>query len=581
MLKDSSKRTGGELLAETLKLAGVDKIFALHGGHLEGLLKACSEQSIELIDFRHESAAGHAADSYARMSGKLGVCVITAGPGFTNAISAIANAKLDSSPVLFIIGAQPLRELETNALQGGIDQIAMAKPAAKWALSITTTERIPDLTAMAIRKARAGTPGPVVLELPIDILHMSAPKERATPPAGLNVLPRPAPSPQETETLATLVAKADQPVFIADCEAGNPSTADALAKLCEASGVPVFYTQQGQGVLPADHSCNLGAAGTLAAMSLTGGPQPDLIVLLGGKLGLLLGGRSGAVINDSAKLVQVHSDATEIGRIRTPDLAISADVAETVRALTDALKSTTCRSFEAYKEAVKSTIDLMAQQFERPDDETNGVHPYFAAREVCAAAGQDAVYVFDGGEANSWGGDCAVVDGPNQVLGHGYLGCLGTGPGFAIGAQYAHPQKRVVHLTGDGAMGFHIQEFDTMVRHGLPIVTCVLNNRVWGISLHGQQMMYGEDYSMITHIGGTNYADIAGAFVAYSERVTSMDEIAPAMQRALSSGKPALLEIMTDPAIVHPLTVSMLGEVEEGSSEVMVPYYENIPSEGA
>ena len=179
MAKTDNLLTGGDLLARTLREAGVKRIFALHGGHHEALFKGCHEQGIELMDFRHESAAGHAADAYARTTGDLGVCIITAGPGFTNGVSAIANAKLDGSPVLFIIGAPPLREVETNPLQGGIDQIAMARPMTKWAFSIPTTERIPDLTAMAIRKARAGTKGPVVLELPIDVLHMKVPASRA------------------------------------------------------------------------------------------------------------------------------------------------------------------------------------------------------------------------------------------------------------------------------------------------------------------------------------------------------------------------------------------------------------------
>ena len=215
MSSPETSYTGGELLAQTLRAAGVTKIFALHGGHHEALFKGCYDLGNELIDFRHEAAAGHAADAYARSTGRLGVCIITAGPGFTNGISAIANAQLDGSPVLFIIGAPPLREVETNPLQGGIDQIAMARPAAKWTLSIPATERIRDLTAMAIRKAMTGRKGPVVLEVPIDILHMSVADARATPAAGLLVRPQPAPAPAETAALAEMLRAAERPVIIA------------------------------------------------------------------------------------------------------------------------------------------------------------------------------------------------------------------------------------------------------------------------------------------------------------------------------------------------------------------------------
>lgn len=573
----SEMLVGGQLLARTLKAAGVKQAFALHGGHLEALLKGCVEEGIALTDFRHESAAGHAADAYARVTGELGVCIITAGPGFTNGISAMANAKLDGSPTLFIVGAPPLREVETNPLQGGIDQVAMARPAVKWAFSIPSTERIADLTAMAIRKAMTGTRGSVLLEVPIDVLHMSVPAERATPPAGVMVRPCPAPAPAETQALAELLLAARRPVVIAGTEAANPATAAALRALTARLPLPVFTKSFAPGVLPAGHPCDGGSAGNLALLPMLGLEAPDLVILLGGKLGLLLGGRSGAVVPHGAKLAQIHSDASEIGRIRDVDLAIAADAAETVTALDAALAGRAPAGLEAWRAAAVSAAGVFPTLF--PDAETGrGIHPYHAAAAVAAALGPDALYVFDGGEAASWGGAAAAVNRPGSVLSHGYLGCLGIGPGFAIGAQLAQPERRVVHLTGDGALGFHIQEFDTMVRHRLPIVNVVLNNQVWGMSIHGQQIMFGGNYSLISKLEGTCYADIARAFGCHSERVTRFEEIAPAMQRALAADGPSFIEIMTDADVVHPVTVSMLGQVADGSSDVLIPYYENIPA---
>ncbi len=570
--------TGGQLLALTLKAAGVRRVFALHGGHLEALFKGCVEEGIEILDFRHESAAGHAADAYARTTGELGVCFITAGPGFTNAISAITNAKLDGTPMLFIIGAPPLREVETNPLQGGIDQIAMARPVTKWALSIPSTERIADLTAMAIRKARSAPCGPVLLELPIDILHMSVPAHRVTPPAGVAVRPHSAPAPQEAAALACLLRAAERPVIIAGTEAANPATAAVLAALTERLAIPVFTKSYAAGVLPHGHASDAGAAGNLAMLPMVGIAAPDLVILLGAKLGLLLGGRSGALVPHDSKLAQIHSDAGEIGRIRDVDVAIAADSAESIKALDAALGEGDLPDFTAWRTQALSVSGLFASMF--PDVEAaGGIHPYHAAVAVAAAAGPDAVYVFDGGEAASWGGAAAVVNRPASILSHGYLGCLGIGPGFAIGAQMADRNRRVVHLTGDGALGFHLQELDTMVRHGLPIVNIVLNNQVWGMSIHGQQLMFGDNYHIITKLGGTNYADIARAFGCHSERVTRHAEIAPALERAFAAGRPAFIEIMTDGAVVHPVTVAMLGQVEPGSDDIMIPYYENIVAE--
>jgi len=569
---------GGQLLAKTLKAAGVKQAFALHGGHLEALLKGCVEEGITLTDFRHEASAGHAADAYARVTGELGVCIVTAGPGFTNAVTAIANAKLDSSPVLFIVGAPPLREVETNPLQGGIDQIAIARPAAKWSLSIPATERIADLTAMAIRKAMTGTRGPVLLELPIDVLHMSVPADRATPPAGVNVRPRPAPCPSETAQLADMLLAAKRPVIVAGTEAANSETAAAVRDLVATLPIPVFAKGLATGLLPDGHACDGGGAGNLAMLPMIGVDVPDLVILLGGKMGLLLGGRSGAIVPHTAKLVHIHSDAGEIGRIRDVDLAIAAYSDTSIAALKAELAGRAPEGLEAWRAQTVSANGLFAASFAGTEPETGkGIHPFHAALAVTEAAGPDAFYVFDGGEAASWAGAVARSNKPASFLSHGYLGCLGIGQGFAIGAQLSDPKRRVVHLTGDGAMGFNLPELDTMVRHKLPIVNIVLNNEVWGMSIHGQQIMFGGNYSVISKIPGTHYADIARAFGCLSERVTKFEDIAPAMKRALDHDGPSFIEIMTDADVVHPVTESMLGQVAPDSQDVMIPYYENIP----
>ncbi|ARU06402.1 benzaldehyde lyase [Comamonas serinivorans] len=575
-MTDSTSLSGGDILAQTLKEAGVDQVFALHGGHLEALLKGCLTRDIALLDFRHESAAGHAADAYARITGKLGVCAITSGPGFTNGVSAMANAKLDGSPVLFIVGAPPVREVETNALQGGIDQVALARPATKWAISVPTTERMADLAAMAIRKAMTHPRGPVLLEVPIDVLHMSVPAERATRPTGVNVQPRTAPAPESVQALADLLLAAKRPVVIAGNEAANPATAQALQAFTAAHAVPVFTKSLAAGVLPPTHSHACGPAPGLAALPAIGVERPDLVLLLGGRMGMLLGGRSGAVVPHAAQLVQVHSDAGEIGRIRDVQLAIAAQADETLKALTAELARRQQTAGHAdWLAQARRVNGLFAQQF--PEAESaSGIHPLHAARVVAEAAGPDALYVFDGGESASWASAITPVNTPASLLTHGYLGCLGIGPGFAIGGQIACPGRRVVHLTGDGALGFHIQDFDTMVRHGLPILNVVLNNQVWGMSIHGQQIMYGEDYHAISKLGGTHYANIAQGFGMHSERVTRFADLEGAVARALAHQGPSFIEVMTAADVVHPVTVSMLGQVPAGSKDVLIPYYENI-----
>jgi acetolactate synthase-1/2/3 large subunit len=534
------------------------------------------DEGMALLDFRHESAAGHAADAYARVTGKLGVCMITSGPGFTNGVTAMANAKLDGSPVLFIVGAPPVREVETNALQGGIDQVALARPATKWAVSVPTTERMGDLAAMAIRKAMTHPRGPVLLEVPIDVLHMSVPAARATGPMGVNVRPCSAPAPESVQALADLLLAARRPAIIAGNEAANPATAQALQAFAATHAVPVFAKSLANGILPPEHPNFCGAAGNLALLPAIGAERPDLLLLLGGRMGMLLGGRSGALVPHEAQFVQVHTDAGEIGRIRDVDLAIAAQADETLKALTAELarRDQSAGSGDWLTQA-RGTLGLFARKFPQAEA-AGGIHPMHAAMAVAQAAGPDALYVFDGGESASWASAVTPVNQPASLLTHGYLGCLGIGPGFAIGGQVACPGRRVVHLTGDGALGFHIPDFDTMVRHGLPILNVVLNNQVWGMSIHGQQIMYGADYHAISKLGGTHYANIAQGFGLLSERVTTMDGLHAALQRALAHDGPSFIEVMTDADVVHPTTVNMLGQVPAGSRDVMIPYYENI-----
>lgn len=569
-------RSGGELVTDALVAAGVEVVFGLAGGHLEGLFKACDDMGIRIVDGRHEAAVVHAADAYARTTGKLGVAIVTAGPGFTNAITGIANAKLDRSPVLVICGAPPVRELETNELQGGIDQVAAGKALAKWALAINSTERLRDMTSLAIRKARAMPSGPVVLELPIDVLHMSVADDRAAPAAGANVVTHPAPSPADAETLAEMVRAARRPVLVAGLDAANAQTATALRKLTERLALPVFTQTQSSGILPPGHRSDGGAAGGLGAFPLVGVERPDLVILLGAEMGLLLGGRSGAVVPDDARLAQIHSDSSEPGRIRDVDLAITADCALAVEALDRALGSNV-PDLAGWCEKATSVAAMMAAAFANTQPESpGGIHPWHAAQVVARVGGSEVCYALDGGEAASWAGDAISVETPGRKLGHGYLGALGIGPGFAIGLQVAHPDRRVLLVTGDGGFGFHLQELDTMMRHNLPIVTVVFNNKVWGMSIHGQQMMYGANFNLITRLGETSYAGVAKGFGCHGEQVTKFADIEPALRRALEAKRPALVEIMIDAEVVHPVTVAMLGQVTPDSNEVMIPYYENV-----
>jgi acetolactate synthase-1/2/3 large subunit len=577
MATQSGTHSGGHVLARTLADLGVKHVFALHGGHLDAFLVACPEVGIRLIDTRHEASAGHAADAYARATGgRIGVAVITAGPGFTNGLTPMVSAYLDGIPTLFVAGAPPLRETETNPLQGGFDQVAMAAPATKWAHRITNPERIPDLVEKAVRIATSGRPGPVFLEVPIDV--MFAPVGPPMIPVAAAQIPRrPAPSAGTVAELLDAFAAASRPVIIAGGVTVLSPSAAPLTRFVELTGIPVVTNSRAHGVLPADHPNYCGGTGALAGAVATGEP-PDLVVLAGARAGLFTGGRAGSVIPHAAKVVQIDVDGGEIGRLRAVDVPVVADCAQTFEALARAAEGRTWPDRGAWRKSLAARRHALAALFEKAPKETRPgmLHPYHAAKAAMSALDPGTAIVFDGGESSAWCDAHLRAAGPGLFMTNGYLGCLGISQGFAIATAVARPERRVAIFSGDGAVGFNIQEFDTMVRHKLPILTVVMNNACWGMSQHGQDLVFGSNRRSAVALADTHYSEVAVAFGGHGERVTRYDDIAPAVRRALAANVPACIDLVIDPDVVHPVTPAMVGNTKS-IDEIAVPYYENLP----
>lgn len=566
----TTKVDGGMAVAKTLKAAGVSKIFALHGGHLDAAFKGFLDNGIDLVDTRHEASAGHAAEAWARLTGHLGVCMITAGPGFTNALTPMMNALHDGTPVLFMAGSPPLREEGLNILQGGVDQVAMARPATKHAIRVTDPDRIPDMLAHAITIARGGRPGPVFVELPIDVL--------ARPARLPAVLPLPV-APESTqptgEHLARIVAaleRAERPVIVLGGLARYQAVPEQIRNLADRTGMPIVATSRAMGMIGRDHPAYAHEP-TSIAVAIAQGQAPDLILMLGSRFGMFLAGRTRAFFPETAKIIQVHSDAAEFGRIHQPDLVSAA----TVGAFADAVAAAwtpPAERLHGWRTALVEASHLIGSEF-TVSVSGGGINPYHAAKAVAEAAPDGTTFVIEGGETGLWMAYHAAVNHPGGVCTYGQLGALGIGMGFAIGAAHARPGHPVIQVTGDGAIGFHLQEFEPMVRQRLPIVTVVLNNNAWGMSIHGQQILYGENYSAISVLGDVRYHEVAKGFGCYGERVARLEDIGPAIGRALDSGLPGCIDVTVDLDVVAPGTSAMLGD---GSpTEIMVPYYENIP----
>ncbi len=575
---------GGEMLIRVLQGAGIQLAFTLHGGHLDSIFQAALDRDFRLIDTRHEQAAGHAAEGYARTTGKIGVAMVTAGPGVTDVVSAVTNAYLDCIPTLFIGGAAPLRDAEALPLQGGIDQVALMAPITKWSTRVTHPHRIPDLVAQALRVATTGRPGPVFLEIPIDVLFRRTEEEQLTFAEQLRPEAAPSAPPQAVEQTLAWLAEAERPAILAGGGAHFSGAAGELVAFAECTGTPVFSNSKALGLVPADHPLCGRGFGTLSAAGAAAGPA-DLVLIFGARLGLNTGGRGAPLIPAGARIVQVDIAGEEIGRNREIHLGIAADCRETLRALNAAAAARPWPDRSSWQQAVHEAVGLPARRLEEAlRSDKAPIHPFRLATEVVRAAGPEAILVADGGETSGWVASAAEVYAPGRYLSHGYLGCLGTGPGFAIAAKVAHPDRRVVCVTGDGSVGLNFAEFDTMTRHGLDIVTVISNDRIWGMSAHGQDILYGEGRRVAVELAPTRYERAAAGFGCHPEFVEKPDELAPALERAFSAGRPACVNVMIDPEVVSPGTQAMYGPPREsrptGTSaspkRTAIPYYENL-----
>ena len=547
--------SGGELAIRTLLRARVTNIFALYGGHLEALFQSCREHQLPVLDVRHEASAGHAAEGFARASRSLGVAFATAGPGFTNVVTSIANAYLDRTPVLYVIASTFQSHAERNMMQSGFDQIAVARPITKWAHRVTVVTDIPRLIAQAIRIATTAPTGPVMIELPFDVSLARAPETSVeippTKPFDQPTLPHPA----AIEAALALLAEARRPIIMAGEGAWWSGAGPALRRFAEANGVPVFTDYTTLGMLPEDHPLDGGVFYRLTELAET--QRPDVVLALGVRFGVFTLGGRGPLLPADVRLIHVEADRTEVGRLITPDVSIVADVREALEALNDC--AARAGDWRAWRKTVADAKALRRRRFSNLAERTSRpIHPYQAAAAVVAAAGPEAIYLGDGAEAHHWAVEAMRQVAPGRFFTHGMLGATGCGAGLAIGVQVADPHRRVILITGDGAVGFNIAEFDTMVRHNLPIVTVVMNNRSWGATKRFQDIISGAGKNIAVALGDARYDEVAKGFGAHGEYVTEPGELALAMQRALDSGKPACVNVEIELADMPPESEALM-----------------------
>jgi len=575
-----SRLLGGQVLVDTLARFGLDTVFTLHAGHLDPAFRAGRESNFRIVDTRHEQAVGFAASAYARTTGKVGVAWVAAGGGVTNIVSPAANALADCVPMLIIGGAAPLRDLDTRPVNSGVDQMAVMASVTKWAVQVPHLSRLADLLGMAIRKASTGRPGPVYVDIPIDIMFGAIEAGEVRNLYGDHAPSRPAPAPEAIERVAGLLRTARRPVILAGGGVLYSRCATELVALAERGSIPVLTNAKSRGTIPSDHALWGRGFATLAP-ARGQGLVPDLVLVLGARFGIYTGGQRRSFLPDDAFVVQVDIEPEEFGRIRDPDLAVAADCGETLRALLGAfgeVEPAAAAERASWAERLCAIGNASKTAYEDAASNARGpIHPYRLAKEVAEAAPRNAVMCLDGGEAHSWIDMVGHSLEPGHWLGHGYVGSMGEGLPLAVGAQVGRPDRRVVCFTGDGAVGFNFAEFETLVRHRLPVVVVIANNQAWGMSANGQDLLYGPGNRIVSDLGRIRYEQAAAAFGCHAEFVEDVADLAPALRRAFASGRPACVNVMTRPEVMHPITQRFVGKaVERDGERRYVPYADDL-----
>jgi acetolactate synthase-1/2/3 large subunit len=543
--KTSTQLHGGLLVAKRLREYGVSKLFTLSGGHLFPIYDGCRAEGIEIIDVRHEQSAAFAAEGWAKVTRSVGVCALTAGPGVTNGMSAIAAASQNHSPLLVLGGRAPHFRWGQGSLQE-IDHVLFVRPLVKLASTADATTEIPELLDEAMRAALTPPSGPAFLDFPLE--HVFSQADAPTPAASLPEPWRDAGADERAvERAAALLRDAERPVIMAGTGLYWGRGEDGLRALAEELRIPVFLNGLARGCLPADHELYFSRARG------TGLGGADVALVIGVPLDFRLG--FGSAFADDAQIVAI--DVAEPRRERAR--AVAAELYGALPATLDSLRSATggVLDHSPWIASLRATEDeKRAAEASELSDPRAPLHPMRIYGELAQLLDRDAIVIGDGGDFVSYAG--RVVDSycPGCWVDAGPFGCLGSGPGYALAAKLAHPDRQVVLLLGDGAFGFSGMEFDTLARHGVPIVAVVANNGIWALEKHPMESLYG--YSVAADLrSGTRYDLVVEALGGHGEFVQQPTELRRALERAFASDKPALVNVLTDPSVAYPRKSSL------------------------
>jgi acetolactate synthase-1/2/3 large subunit len=546
--------SGGHLVAKALRAEGIDTIFTLCGGHIIDIYDGCIDEGIKVVDVRHEQVAAHAADGYARVTGRPGCAVVTAGPGTTDAITGVANAMRAESPMLLIGGQGALDQHRMGSLQD-LPHVDMLRPITKFASSVVTTERVADMVSMAFRESMAGAPGPTYLEIGRDILDGHVPLDSARIPAAgrYRASTKSIGDPADVERLADILLRAQRPCVLLGSQVWTCRGADAAIAFARTLDIPVFMNGAARGTLPPGDPHHFHLTRRHAFNNA------DVILIVGTPFDFRMG--YGKRLSKEATVVQIDMDYRTVGKNRDVDLGLVGDPGAILAAVTRAAEDRSKRGDPGRRRWLQSLRDeehkLKEARLPKLLQDTAPIHPLRLAHEINQFLTENTVYIGDGGDVVTFSGGVVQPKGPGLWMDPGPLGTLGVGVPFAMASKLARPDREVVCLFGDGTFSLTGWDFETMVRFNLPFIGIVGNNSYMNQIRYGQIQKYGVERGDVGNkLGDVSYDKFAQMLGGYGEEVREPSQIRPALERARESGKPALINAWIDPNAFAPGTMN-------------------------
>jgi acetolactate synthase-1/2/3 large subunit len=551
--------TGATVAASTISDI-TERVYGLCGGHIQPIWDAIADTNSEIVDVRDERAAVHAAHAHSVVTDELGVAMVTAGPGFTNAVTGIANAHASGIPLLIVTGRPPIPQFDRGALQGTPHR-AVVEDITVMDRTAFEPGRVRDhLTEAA--GAALDERGPAVVEVPTDVLRETP---QVVPDRPAPTEPHPVATDEATlDDAAAALSDADQPAVVLG--RGARSAASEVQSFVEATEVPVLTTAGSKGVVPESSEYLVpGARGNVM-------DQADAFLMLGKRIDFTFGYGSPAVFGD-ATFVQVDVRSAALRHNRTPDVSIKADVASAVPGIEGRVDGPLADPswVESLQESHGQRAERMA---DRKRDDGEPLHPYRVCGAIENALGDDTVVVCDGGDALSFGRVALPASGPSRYLDPGPLGCLGVGIPFAISAAINCPDSDVVCFTGDGSMGFNLADIETAAREDADLAIVVANNEGWNIERYDQVETYDREIGV--RLNDVSYDRIANAMGAEGIAVSGADDVDEAVEKAIASDGPVVVDVPVDPEAVSPDAANGLARVPDYQP---LDYWENLERE--